>query len=86
MANLIQLLNYLERERYSYANSVCTLWQPTFSQSWPRLFDWLQITLAPEDLDDIGLFRKHIPICLDSNLRQTAPPLEICRIPFVAVC
>ena len=58
----------------------------TFLQSGPRLLNRLQVPLAPKDIHDISLFSKHMPIRLNTNPRQTAPPLEICRIPFIPMC
>ena len=57
----------------------------TFLQSRQRLFNWLQITLAPEDIHDISLFRKHMPVRLYAYPCQTPPPLEVGRISFVPV-
>lgn len=50
------------------------------------MFDRLQLTLAPEDIHKISLFREHMPVRLNANARQTAPPLEIRRVPFIPVC
>lgn len=57
----------------------------TTSQSWQTIINRLQVTRSPEVLHDIRLFAEQYLSVLGCNLFENPPPLQILRVPLVAM-